>query len=142
LETRALRLDKEVKEDETVNLKDIKEFNMLFWLMLVMIVTSSQLVWSFSYIENKWIHLRFGIDEITTGTIISYSYAFQIIQYPIYGYIGDKCGFRTQMLMFHILSAIGSMLILILGENCDESSPCYVRATAVIMLMSLSFSLW
>jgi hypothetical protein len=41
-----------------------------------MILTSSQLAWSFSYIENKWINLRFGIDEITTAEIISYSYAF------------------------------------------------------------------
>jgi hypothetical protein len=69
--------EKEIKDDiEKFNCKDVKRFNTLYWLMLVMMMSSSTILWSFLDVANKWINLRFGIDEIRTAELISYSFAF------------------------------------------------------------------
>jgi len=52
-------------------------------------------MWSFLKFANKWINVRFGIDDVMTGNLISITFFFQLALIPIMGIVGDKFGNRT-----------------------------------------------
>ena len=58
-------------------------------------MTSSSFLWNFLDISNKWINLRFGIDEIKTSWLMSYTFGLEIAIIPLLGYLGDEYGLRT-----------------------------------------------
>jgi len=90
-EIKAEKLDEEKIEDgEPISLKDIKNFPVLYWLILIMIVFSCSSVWTILYYTNKWLNLRFGIDEVVAGEIVSYTFIAEFFLVPIMGWVGDK----------------------------------------------------
>ena len=61
-------------DEEKMNIRDIGKLSKLYWLIFVLLMTGSNIVWTFSNDSNKWIHLRFGIDEVIVSDLMSYQY--------------------------------------------------------------------
>lgn len=61
-------------DEEKMNIRDIKKLSKLYWLLFILLMTGSNIVWTFSNDSNKWINLRFGIDEVSVSDLMSYQY--------------------------------------------------------------------
>ena len=78
-----------VDENDKMKFSDVKNFSLLFWLIVLMVISSVTAIWNILMLANDWITERFGIDEIMTGNIISGSYIILIVLVPLVGQLGD-----------------------------------------------------
>lgn len=80
-----------------------------------------------------------GIDGQTVGIMMTCAlFAFMIMQ-PVFGYIADRVGRRTVMLLFSGLMAIFIYPVMVLGMKATADSPIIITLLLVFLMVILSF---
>ena len=69
------------------------------------------------------------------------SYIIQTLLIPIIGYIADKKGNRSKMLILQTIIVASSCTIFAFYRNCSTKNPCYIVPLFSLALFSISSAL-
>lgn len=127
----------EVPECERFRLKDVKEFSLLFWILLLNCVVIDASVYCFWYITSGFYQDRFGYNKVQSSSIMSIVFLVPMVCCPIIGIITDKYGKRT------ILLIIAALFLALFNLACMFTSDSYrpILPIFYLGLLGLGYSI-
>jgi nitrate/nitrite transporter NarK len=108
---------------EKVNLSDIKDFPLSFWLLGINCMVGSILIYCFNSIASNFFQERFEYSSIESGQIVSSIYITSIISCPVIGIIVDRFGRRADWMLGFALLTTGVHLAFMLTPSSNK--PAY-----------------
>ena len=115
-----------------MKLSDIKEFDLVFWLLTWNCAIMYAIVLSWMNIGSDFLQETYGYTHGEANAILTIPYSLAGVLQPIWGWISDKIGFRSQFLL--ISSFIFVMAHYMLGWIRVDGNPIYVPIIALTLL--------
>jgi nitrate/nitrite transporter NarK len=91
-----------IDEDEKVNLKDIKNFSGMFWILVLNCALIYGSFFAFNANANALLFSMYGIPTNIAGVYLLSIYLSASIITPFFGMIIDKYGKRVVLMMFSV----------------------------------------
>uniref|UniRef100_A0A1B6D2G0 Lysosomal dipeptide transporter MFSD1 n=2 Tax=Clastoptera arizonana TaxID=38151 RepID=A0A1B6D2G0_9HEMI len=94
------------KNNETVRITDVKDFNITFWLITVICIAYYVAIFPLIALGKVFFERKFGLDSVHAGYANSLLYLTSAVLSPISGFIIDKCGRNVCWVFISILVTI------------------------------------
>ena len=111
---------KTLDPSEQVNLRDIKTFGLLYWLITVQCIVIYICVLVFNGVASSFFQKRFGFSTVAAGEIIAITFSIAAVITPILGASVDKFGKRTYLMLGSSVLVLVPHVVLALLPDCDE----------------------
>eukprot|EP01084_Bolivina_argentea_P225932 381711_1 len=115
-----------------MKLSDIKEFDIVFWLLVWNCAIMYGIVLSWMNIGSDFLQITYGYSHGKANALLTIPYSIAGILQPIWGWISDKVGWRSQFLL--ISSFIFVLAHYMLGWIRVDNNPVYVPIIALTLL--------
>eukprot|EP01084_Bolivina_argentea_P019533 36304_1 len=126
-------VDNTNSDDEKFKLSDIKEFDLVFWLLVLNCGLIYGVVLSFMNIGSDYLQTHYGYSHRKGNTLLMIPYIVGAILTPFLGYISDKIGKRAYLLLISTTMLICTHYLLTFG-------PTTSTYFAIISLVCLGIS--
>mmetsp|Transcript_21546 Transcript_21546/g.3523 ORF Transcript_21546/g.3523 Transcript_21546/m.3523 type:complete len:182 (-) Transcript_21546:343-888(-) len=123
---------------DRVNLRDIKTFDIRFWLISINCVVVYICVMPFNNIASAFYQNRFNFSSITAGWIISITYLISAIFSPFLGLMIDKIGKRVWMIILSAGMMTITHLAFLIMPDCDQC----VYSILPLILLGFGYSIY
>ena len=114
-----------------MKLSDIKEFDLVFWLLVWNCAIMYAIVLSWMNIGSDFLQTTYGYSHGTANGILTIPYSLAGVLQPIWGYISDKYGWRSQFLL--ISSFIFVIAHYMFGWVRIDGNPIYLPVIALTL---------
>ena len=115
-----------------MKMSDIKEFDLVFWLLTWNCAIMYAIVLSWMNIGSDFLQTTYGYSHGKANAILTIPYSLAGILQPIWGWISDKVGWRAQFLL--ISSFIFVISHYILGWIRMDDNPIYIPILGLTLL--------
>ncbi|EGD80621.1 major facilitator superfamily transporter domain-containing protein 1 [Salpingoeca rosetta] len=134
LDKRAARILKrgDGETGEVIQLKDILDFPVSFWLMCVICVAYYVAVFPFIGLALTFYQQKWGLIQSTASTINSLVYVISAVASPAFGYLVDKTGRNLSWCILGIIATLFSHMLL---------AYTFVNPYAGVIVMGFAYSL-
>lgn len=105
---------------ETIKLKDLTKFRLLYWLFVGPFIVIQALLIPMQYYNSEYMQQRYKFDTQLAGLFSQFQNFTPMVLGPILGIIMDRCGrIGELMIIASVLSILGCILQGVL-PNCDK----------------------
>eukprot|EP01084_Bolivina_argentea_P132617 234045_1 len=104
------------ENDNTFNLNDIKEFDIVYWLLTINCGIMYGIVLSWMNIGTDYLQQVFNISHTTSNAMLMIPYSLAGVLQPPIGYISDLIGKRSQLLLISSIIFVISHYLLTLND--------------------------
>ena len=116
---------------EKIRLSDIKSFGKLYWVLILNCMAMYGSVNGFLNVGNDYIQTRFGFTETQAGNFLTVYYGISMFFTPVFGFIADKFGNRSLLILSsNILLVIGQLILIILPDCIG----CYTVLIPIVLM--------
>ena len=113
-----------VKEGEEINVREMFNMPLLYWLIIINYGFQSGSYYSFTNIANSYLIQRYGFDSVIAGTLLAITvYGIGGFFPPIWGMLIDKFGQRVTLIFIVGYLIFTANLLFLTSSDC--SSLCY-----------------
>jgi len=124
-EKREITLDpdyfRHAEHSERVNLKDIKKFKPMVWLLVLNFGILDGIVFTMRSFLNDFFQHAYNFTITKAGNLISSHYVIMAICSPLMGKVIDKIGMRASILFYNSFLGFFALLIFVLVPSGDQS---------------------
>ena len=113
-----------VKEGEEINIREMFNMPLLYWLIIINYGLQSGAFYSFTNIANNYLVQRYGFDPVIAGTVLAITvYGIGGFFPPFWGKIIDTFGQRVILTFIVALLLFTSNLLFLTSKDCTNA--CY-----------------
>jgi nitrate/nitrite transporter NarK len=116
---------------ERVRWKDVKKLSKIYWMLTMNAMFTYGSLQGFTNVGNDYIVTSYGFSKSDAGDILSVYYAISTLGTPVIGYLIDKFGKRTQLIIGSLVLLMAAYVILIIYPTCDQ---CYVVMLPICLM--------
>ena len=127
----------EDEEEEGGVLSDIRQFDVVYWTLLVNCGLIYGCITPWMNVGADYLQKTFGFDHASANQLLMVPYITGGLFTPTFGYISDRVGGRTQLLLLSTACLLGAHYIL----GWSHTTSTY-EVVAALCLLGMAFSLF
>ena len=121
-------------EEEKFRFRDIKTFNLSFWLLCFSCVIVYMAIFPFIQVSSKMLQVKFGFSEEEAGSLFGIPYTISAATSPFLGLLIDKVGRRGLMIVASTVILFAAHVTNMFLPTCQPGDHCYSEVGPLVMI--------